>query len=217
MTKIELFTAMLCPFALRVRLALAQKGVQAEEIEINPQNRPSWFVEMTPPGKVPVLRHGGALVWDSAVICEYLEEVFPQHRLLPENSPDRARARMWIKFADARLYAKTEALLHGMDRKKHAVLLAELAESLLVLEREAWKDGTQGPYWMGAEPGLTDFAFYPWFEQLCVLERYFGFQTPPGCRHIPAWRRAMTACKAVQAVGKPPGFYLEAYDRLIAA
>jgi glutathione S-transferase len=215
MPQIELFTAMLCPFALRVRLALAEKGLPANEIEINPQDRPGWFVEMTPPGKVPVLRHDGKLIWDSAVICEYLEESFPEHPLLPQDALDRARARMWIKFADARLYAKTEALLHSFDRKQHGAILAELAENLLVLERETLPGS--GPYWLGAKPSLADLAFYPWFEQLCVLERFFGFRMPAECRRLKGWWEVFAARDAVRQVGKPPEFYLDAYGRLIAA
>ena len=71
MAPIELYTAQLCPFAMRARLALAEKSVQAREIEIDPRNKSAWFLEMSPHGKVPLLRHGANLIWESAVICEY--------------------------------------------------------------------------------------------------------------------------------------------------
>jgi glutathione S-transferase len=218
MALIELYTARLCPFALRVRLALAEKNVQASEVEIDPQNKPAWFLEMSPLGKVPLLRHGANLVWESAVICEYLDEAFSGFRLLPQDRYERARARVWVKFADDRLYARTEALLHSSDRKLHAAIVAELAESLRLLERQALAGALRdGPYWLGAELSVADLAFYPWFEQVCVLEQYFGLQMPPECHRLTAWRQAVAAREAVQAIGKPPEFYLDAYRRLLAA
>jgi glutathione S-transferase len=218
MTQIELYTARLCPFAMRVRLALAEKGVQASEIEIDPQNKPAWFVEMSPNGKVPLLRHGANLVWESAVICEYLDEVCSGVALLPQDPYARAQARIWVKFADDRLYARTEALLHSFDRSHHAAITAELADSLRVVEREAFAGAMrEGPYWLGAEFSLADLAFYPWFEQVCVLGKYFGLQIPDECHRLRAWKEAVAARETVKTIGKPPEFYLAAYGRLLAA
>lgn len=215
MDQIELFTAQLCPFAMRVRLALSEKDVQANEIEIDLRNRPAWFLEISPQGKVPLLRHAGKLIWESSVICEYLDEIFPVHRLLPEDPYQRAEARMGIKFADARLYARTAALLHSHDRALHAAILAELAEVVLDLERQVLASHhRQGPYLMGADLGLVDLALYPWFEQVCVLERYFGFRMPSGCHRLNVWREAVAARDSVRMIGKPPAFYLESYGQL---
>jgi glutathione S-transferase len=218
MKQIELFTAILCPFALRVRLALAEKGLRAREIEIDLRDKPAWFVEMTPHGKVPVLRHGARLVWESAVICEYLDEAFPGPRLLPDDPYERARARLWIRFADTRLYARTEALLHSRDRSLHAAIIDELAESLRLLEHQALATPRQqGHYWLGPELSLADLTFHPWFEQLSVLERHFGFQVPAECHRLMAWRRTVAGRESVRTIGKPAEFYLEAYGRLLAA
>jgi len=180
MAQIELFTAVLCPFALRVRLALAEKDVRVTEVEINPQDRPAWFVEMSPTGKVPVLRHAKKLMWDSAVICEYLEEAFPDSHLLPEDPYDRARARMWIKFADTRLFARTEALLHSFDRKLHAAIITDLAESLIVLEREALKGGSEGRRLMA------------WWEAVAARDAVRKIGKPPAF-YLEAYGRLIAA------------------------
>ena len=74
-----------------------------------------------------------------------------------------------------------------------------------------------GPYWLGAEFSLADIAFYPWFEQVCVLERYRGFQMPGECNRLIAWWEAVSARSAVRAIAEPPEFYLEGYGRLAAA
>jgi glutathione S-transferase len=216
MDHIELFTAELCPFAMRVRLALAEKDVPAREIEIDPRNRPDWFLKIAPHGQVPLLRHDGKLVWESSVICEYLDEAFPVRRLLPGACHERAEARMWITFADARLYASTRRLLYSTDPVLRASILAELADALRVLEGRAPAFCKERPYLLGAKVTLADLALYPWFEQAAVLERYFGFQISE-YRGLAAWQEAISLRDSVKAIGKPPGFYLEAYGRLFAA
>jgi glutathione S-transferase len=217
MDHIELFTAELCPFAMRVRLALSEKGVAAKEIEIDPRNKPAWFLKIAPHGQVPLLRHDGKLIWESSVICEYLDETFPAHPLLPEDCYARAEVRMWVTLADARLYASTRSLLHTTDPVLRASVLAELAEALRVLERQAPASCEERPYLMGAKVSLADLALYPWFEQAAVLERYFDFRIPSECRRLGAWREAIALRDSVKNIGKPPEFYLEAYGRLFAA
>ena len=167
---------------------------------------------------MPLLRYGGKRIWESSVICEYLEEIHPTPRLLPDDAYERAKARVWIKFADTRLYARTATLLHSSDHALQTSILAELTDAVLELEHQGlipsfW----QGPYILGAELGLPDLALYPWFEQVCVLERYFGFRMPSGCNHLDAWLEAVAAQASVRAIGKPPEFYLEAYGQLLAA
>jgi glutathione S-transferase len=64
MSRIELYGSALCPYAQRVRLVLAEKGLQADEIEIDPRNKPADFLAMSPAGKVPLLVHNGARLWE---------------------------------------------------------------------------------------------------------------------------------------------------------
>jgi glutaredoxin len=66
MTEIEIYSAVLCPFAYRSRLTLSEKKVPFKLIEIDLQNKPANFGEISPFGKVPVLKHGKHRVWESA-------------------------------------------------------------------------------------------------------------------------------------------------------
>ena len=215
MTNIELFVASLCPFAARARLALAEKELTATEIEIDLRQRPDWFLQISPHGKVPLLRHDGRLVWQSAVIAEYLEETFPAHPLLPRQPERRAAARAWVSFADSHLYARTEALLHSFDQHLYVRLAAQLVDDLHVLEEQALAgQSDDSPYLLGAELSLADIALYPWFEQMAVLERFRGFRFPAECTRLIAWQRAVASRDAVRAIGKPVQFYLDGYARL---
>lgn len=91
-----------CPYCARVRIALAEKELDYERIEVDLSDRPQWVKELNPPdGRVPVLDDGFVLP-ESDVIMEYLEERYPARPLLPEDPLERARARLAVaRFDDA--------------------------------------------------------------------------------------------------------------------
>jgi glutathione S-transferase len=212
MAKLEIYSAALCPFAHRSRLALLEKGVPFELIEIDLQNKPANFLEISPYGKVPVLKHGDHQIWESAIVNEYLEETFPKPPLLPKAPMERAQARIWINFADTRLFATTGKLLYGRDPQP--AVLKELAEHLLFIEQEGLDLSKDGPYWLGSDISLVDLTYYPWFEQVAVLEHFRGFQWPMGLNRLQAWWTTMKSRASVRAIAKPQDFYLEQYARL---
>jgi glutathione S-transferase len=86
MAKVEIFSAAVCPFAQRSRMMLLQKQVDFQVTEIDLSDKPANFSEISPYGKVPVILHGEDRVWESAIINEYLEEVFPDPPMLPTNA-----------------------------------------------------------------------------------------------------------------------------------
>ena len=88
---ITLYDAARCPYCARVRIVLAEKGVEYETVEIDLADRPAWLYEKNPRGKVPVLEEDDFVLPESAVIMEYLEERYPEPALLPADPADRAR------------------------------------------------------------------------------------------------------------------------------
>jgi glutathione S-transferase len=120
----RLYDAARCPYCARVRIALAEKGIDYEQIEIDLGNRPQWLYDLNPTGKVPVLDDGFILP-ESAVIMEYLDERYPQPALLPSDPAARAESRVRVfRFDD----------LLGDDyyayRRGDANLLAQRLEDL---------------------------------------------------------------------------------------
>jgi glutathione S-transferase len=132
----------------------------ARIVAIDLARKPASFLQLSPEGKVPMLTHGAGAVSDSAVINEYLEDAFPVVAMLPRDALLRARARTWIRFADARLYEHTSQLLHSPDPAVHARSLAAIEEDLSYIEDHAFASGHAGPYWMGAQFTLVDAALY---------------------------------------------------------
>ena len=114
---LRVFGNVLSPFARKVYLALDYKGVDYESVDVVPHAQNPEFVAASPLGLVPALEHAGATVADSSVICDYLEQVFPQRPLYPSEPAARAQA-LWIEeYSDTRL---RELLLNGLLRERVA-------------------------------------------------------------------------------------------------
>jgi glutathione S-transferase len=92
---VKLYDAAACPFCARVRIVLAEKGLEHEAVAIDLRNRPQWLYELNASGKVPVLDDGFVLP-ESAVIMEYLEERYPDPPLLPDDLAARAKGRLAV-------------------------------------------------------------------------------------------------------------------------
>src|ERR1700676_3296062 len=98
--RLKLISHKLCPYVQRAVIALTEKGVAFERIDIDLANKPDWFVAISPLGKTPVLQVGDVPIFESAVILEYLEktQLSPLH---PADPLARAEHRAWIEFGSA--------------------------------------------------------------------------------------------------------------------
>ncbi len=87
----KLYDAARCPYCARVRIVVADKGIELETVEVDLSNRPPWLLELNPPnGRVPVLDNGFVLP-ESAVIMEYLDELHPSPALFAGRIPRASR------------------------------------------------------------------------------------------------------------------------------
>jgi glutathione S-transferase len=194
---------------------LSEKKVQFELNEVDLQNKPAWFDQsVSAYGKVPAIEHEGTRIWESAIINEYLDEVFPNPPLLPTQAGRRAVARIWIDYANTRFTSAFGSLLRSPGEAEQTKALRELSESLSFLEREGLaKLSTEGPFFLGATPSLVDFAFYPWFERWPALEHYRGFAIPNELTRLLRWRDAVRALDSVKAHENPAELYIDRYAR----
>jgi glutathione S-transferase len=212
MAKLTLFSARACPFAHRTRLVLAHKGVEFELQEIDLRNKPAWFSTVSGYGKVPAIEHDKNRIWESAVINEYLDEVFPDPPLLPSGAGRRALARLWIDWANTRLVPGFGAFLRGTSVAAREEAQRQLVEGLGFLEREGFaKQSTEGPFFFGSLPSLVDFTLYPWFERWDALETLRGPVHPGGFERVARWRDELSKLPAVKAHANPTAYYVERY------
>jgi glutathione S-transferase len=150
---ITLYDAPRCPYCARVRIVLAEKGIEPDVVEVDLQDRPDWIYAKNPTGRVPVLEEeDGPPLPESAVIMEFLEERYPEPALLPADPADRAFVRVLI-FRDHELTDPYYAFRRGEEggRERLDAALGRLDRAL-----------AERPYLGGAAYGLADIAYVPW-------------------------------------------------------
>src|SRR5438270_2865849 len=140
---LKLISHKLCPYVQRAVIALTEKEVPFQRIDINLANKPDWFLAISPLGKTPVLQVANTAIFESAVILEYLEETQPKP-LHPADPLKRAEHRGWIEFGSAILNdiagfygAKDKAAFDG----KVVALTEKFARLEKRLAAAPWFDG----------------------------------------------------------------------------
>ncbi len=210
---IELFSARVCPFAHRTRLVLAEKGLDFELTEIDFKDKPKRFLEVSRYGKVPAIVHEGNEVYESAIINEYLEEVFPDPPLMPKGSGLRAQVRIWIDYCDDHFLDDLYAAIKNQDAGKHPELKSKVEAHLRTIETGGLAQlSGQGPYCLGPEVSLLDLAYYPFFESLPAWTHYRGLAIPDECPRLRAWISVMAERPTVKAIANPPDYYIARYE-----
>ena len=196
---VELISSTTCPFAQRSRMVLLTKGIDFKVTEISLDDKPDWFLEISPYAKVPVLRHHDSVFYESAVINEYIEDTFPHPPLLPQEPSRRALARIWIAFANDRMVPHVYKMMLRQDAAGQQVHRERLEEAVLQMEFEGLRKLSSGPFWFGDTPNLVDFTFFPHVQRFGVLKHYRHFNIPDECERLRTWLAAMNALPAVQA------------------
>jgi len=192
--KLELISFKLCPFVQRAVIVLKEKGIDFDLTYIDVYNPPEWFKAISPFGKVPLLKIDDAVLFESAVIMEYLDEAFSP-KLHPDNLIDKAQQRGWMEFASD-LLANTYQLLIAKTEETFTEQYNAMQGKLARLETVL--DGT--PYFSGAEFRLIDAAFAPFFMRIDFVSHCRPLQaiyhnTPK----VASWRDQLLARESVQA------------------
>ena len=216
MPEIELYSAEVCPYAQRTRLLLSEKAIRFSLVEIDLKAKPLWFKDVSPYAKVPVLKRGEDLVWESAIINEFIEEAYPEPPMMPREPGRRAFARFWIDFSNVKFTPTWYKLLLAQGRDERTALAAELLDHFRFIENDAFAHSGAGPYWFGQGVSLVDVSFYPWFERIPAMTHYRGVALPAECRRLAAWAQAMSQRPAVKACAQPTAYYIEGYKRYAA-
>jgi glutathione S-transferase len=125
------------------------------------KNKSKELLDRNPYGKVPVLEDGDTVVYESAIIDEYLEEKYPAVRLMPSDLAERARARIWIDYCNTRLQRAGGFVAHDYKVEQSK---AEIVEYLKFLD-----DHMSGREYIAGDYSLADITFIPFFTR---LERY---------------------------------------------
>ena len=212
MSNIQLYFAKASTFSQRTRVVLLEKGIDFTPIEIDLQNKPDGYTQISHYGKVPAIKHGDVEIYESAIINEYLDEVFPEPPLLPRDPANKAIARIWIDYANTRLVPAFNKFLRGKDSQEQEQGRREFTEALLYIEQEGLG---KGDYLLGDQFSLVDISFYPWFERLPLLEHFRKFTLPAETPRLQTWWNLVGARSSIQAVANPVDFYLQRFAKIL--
>lgn len=189
--KPELVSFKLCPFVQRSLIVLLEKDAEFDITYIDLANPPDWFSSVSPMGKVPVLRVGDTVLFESAVIMEYLDEVNPPS-LQPADPLAKAQNRAWVEFCSE--------LLFGQYRMSMAADQTAYEKEWAALRRELERldEQVQGPYFNGPEFRLVDAAFAPLFMRIELLEQWHPTGLLDGLAGLGMWSDMLLSRQSVR-------------------
>jgi glutathione S-transferase len=207
----EILTMSTCRWSVRNIGALIEKRAPFQLVDVAEGGRKaSWYPSLTPLGKTPALRHAGGIVVESLVINEYLEEVAPGRKLLPERPLERAWARTWSAYCDEEIMKRLRAAASG-EPKQRQTALSDLDSCFATLEAHLFQHASAGALWGGAQLSLTDLSYWSLFDVLARVETlrpaWLLLETRPRLRQ---WGRDLLASPTLlEAVSRLEG--LEAH------
>ncbi|KAF2702669.1 glutathione transferase omega-1 [Pleomassaria siparia CBS 279.74] len=198
---LKLYSGWFCPFVQRTWISLEEKKLPYQYIEVNPYHKPESLLKLNPRGLVPTLEYHNKPLYESSVLCQFLEDAYPDREphLLPADPYDRARTRIWADFVTSRIIPSFHRFLQhqGTDG------LAEKQTEFLGYIKEFTKEmDEQGPYFLGAEFSLIDIIIAPWAVRLWVFDHFKGGLGIPekgkGGDDESTWERWRTWLEAIE-------------------
>ena len=191
--ELELISFKLCPFVQRSIIVLKHKQIPFNITYIDLADPPVWFRDISPFGKVPVLRvNDKHTIFESAVISEFLNEITP-NSLLPDEPLERAINRGWIEFGSA-CGLDLAGIMHAGNAEKYDAAHAALTKKMTRLESALGA----GPYFNGGELSLVDFAYAPLFMRAELLGLGEEVYPTASCPGIALWSQALLGLAAVK-------------------
>ena len=195
--RLQLVSHALCPYVQRAAIVLQEKGVPFERIDIDLANKPAWFLKVSPLGKTPVLLVDGQPIFESAVICEYLEdtEAPPLHPAAPLA---RAQHRSWMEFGSAVLN-HIAAFYNAPDEAALDARAQDIRHRFEQLEAALGA----GPWFAGERFAIVDAVFGPVFRYFDVLDSIADFGLFKGLPRLQQWRARLAARESVRRAVRP--------------
>jgi glutathione S-transferase len=198
---LKLISHKLCPYVQRAVIALTEKGVPFERIDIDLANKPDWFLKISPLGKVPVLvvatDDGEVALFESNVICEYIEDTQAGAKLHPQDPLKRAEHRAWMEFGSSIL-----SELWGLETTTDAALFENKRQAIAAKFSRVEAALGSGPFFAGESFSLVDAVFAPIFRYFDVFDTLTDLAVFANTPKVRKWRAELAKRSSVRgAVG----------------
>lgn len=206
---LELVLFDFCPFAQRAVITLNYTQTPHRLTYIDPDHKPDWFADVSPFGKVPVLRvDGKSNIFESSVINEFAAQVSAS-QMLPCDPVERTLCRSWIEFSSA-LYSGHNRMVSASDENAFNEAAKEFRKNLSLLEGQL---SDSGPYFTGAHFSLVDSTYAPLFQRMDQLGKIIAFYDWNDYPKIRAWSLRLASLDAVQ--NSTQGSFDDIYRRFV--
>ena len=192
-SELHLISHTLCPYVQRSVIVLTEKGIPFKRTDIDLADKPKWFKQISPMGKVPLLSVKDKALFESAVICEYLDETTPGS-LHPTEPLEKARHRSWIEFGSGILNS-IGALYNAKTAEEFESKRIEIKNKFQQLEGEI----KTGRYFDGEKFHLIDAVFGPIFRYFDVFENFVDLSIFDKLSKVNTWRESLQKRKSVES------------------
>jgi len=201
-----------CPFVQRSWITLEEKGIPYQYKEVNPYKKEKHFLDINPKGLVPALEYHGKALYESLVICEFLEDAYPSHKpaLLPADAFARAIARLWIDHVSKSVILAFFRLLQAQEAPKQDEARAEFRKALKTLAEQR-----KGPFFFGDEFSLVDVAIAPWALRDYIVADHRGYKREDVGAGWKEWAELLEQRESVRNTASDLEHYEEIYGRYL--
>src|SRR6478609_6213689 len=190
MAKYLLVSFKTCPWVQRAAIVLREKNTPFEFRHIEPDNRPDWFLAISPHKKVPVLRIDDTVsLFESNAINEYLDETIAP-RLHPDDPVVRAINRAWTDYVPT-FSEHVTGVAYAVDEASAKTCYDKIPVAFERLERALERQSAQGPFFNGAKYSLVDAAYAPFLQRYLFLDRIKKIGQLENYPRLKAWTEAI--------------------------
>lgn len=198
MPSLHLVSHHLCPYVQRAVIVLAEKGIKHERTYIDLSNKPDWFTEKSPLGRVPILEVDDSVLFESQVIAEYLDEITPGS-LHPDDALEKARHRAWIEYGSETLSA-IAGFYNATDSELFEKKKSLLREKFCRIETEV-----SGKYFAGERFHMIDGVWGTIFRYIDVFDTIDDFGLVANLEAVQNWRKTISLRPTVMSA-VPSGY-----------
>uniref|UniRef100_A0A8R1YQM2 Glutathione-dependent dehydroascorbate reductase n=1 Tax=Pristionchus pacificus TaxID=54126 RepID=A0A8R1YQM2_PRIPA len=217
----RIYSMKFCPFAQRALIYLAKKGIRTEIININLASKPEWYFAKNPKGTVPTFERDGQVVFESLIVPEFLDGIYPDTSIISADPYTRAKQRILVEQLSVVVGGYVGIFLALKDNKSDDDIKEAVGKCKEALD-ECEKLATyNAPFFAGLEPGFPDYMVFGFFDRVWAMVtgtlpesrptladdlKQFTVSDFPGCGKWPRltrWFQAMEQLEEVKASRQP--------------
>ncbi len=190
---LELIMFDFCPFAQRGAISLQHSEIPHKLTYLDPDNLPDWFAEVSPFGKVPILRvDGKTTIFESSVINELIASI-SNKKMLPSDPVERGLCRSWIEFGSTMLSQLT-GMISASDESAYKTIHNSFLENLARLEQQM---KNRAPYFAGDLFTIVDSTYAPLFMRMDFLNKRIDLYNENDFPKTMAWAKQLLSLESV--------------------